>query len=152
MDERPGLDRLMTDQAVAITSMDAPIDRPRSLPDPAIRLAALRAPSCRRCFVDTVTTCTVRQASSAGVTIRRAYVECRVRSAGHAPPMPPRESRVNRGNRAADEAIRRLGMELRQARLAAGLSQPSLARTARMSPSKVSRVERGISRAVSIAA
>jgi transcriptional regulator with XRE-family HTH domain len=58
--------------------------------------------------------------------------------------MPPLERRRDRGRRAADQLLKRLGDELRIARTAAGLSQRTLAAMAGMSQAKVSRLERAI--------
>lgn len=64
--------------------------------------------------------------------------------------VPPSERRLARGNRAAADATHRLGADLRTARLTAGLSQRALADAARTSPTKVSRLERGVSPDASI--
>jgi transcriptional regulator with XRE-family HTH domain len=57
--------------------------------------------------------------------------------------MPTKERLLDRGNRNADRLRRVLGLELREARLAAGLSQKAVGSAARISYSEVSRIERG---------
>ena len=60
----------------------------------------------------------------------------------HAADMAPSERRVDRGSRQAAELRRRLGAELREARIKAGLSQRQVAASTGVSGSFVSRVER----------
>jgi transcriptional regulator with XRE-family HTH domain len=57
--------------------------------------------------------------------------------------MPPRDRAADRGSRRADAIVAELGRELRQARLAAGLSQVEIAGAVGLSSSLVSRIERG---------
>jgi transcriptional regulator with XRE-family HTH domain len=64
--------------------------------------------------------------------------------------MATTERRVDRGTRRGNRLVQELGRELREARIAAGLSQQALAHAAGLSHPTVSRIERGRSRAVSI--
>jgi transcriptional regulator with XRE-family HTH domain len=57
--------------------------------------------------------------------------------------MPSAERARDRGHRYARELIARLGAELREARISAGLSQAAVARAAGMSQSSVSKTEGG---------
>jgi len=57
--------------------------------------------------------------------------------------MPSRYRRVDRGNQSADRMLRRLGEEVRIARMGAGLSLRELARLTSSSRSHLSRIERG---------
>jgi transcriptional regulator with XRE-family HTH domain len=56
--------------------------------------------------------------------------------------MPSAERSLDRGTRRADRILRLLGDEVRDARIAAGLSQRSVAVAARISIAQVSRIER----------
>jgi transcriptional regulator with XRE-family HTH domain len=60
-----------------------------------------------------------------------------------------RERRVDRARYRADQALRRIGDELREARLTAGLTQSDLGAMVGISGSQVSRIELGQSRRVS---
>jgi transcriptional regulator with XRE-family HTH domain len=62
--------------------------------------------------------------------------------------MPVRERRVDRARYRADQAIRRLGEELREARLSSGWSQEELGSIVGISSSEVSRIELGQARRV----
>ncbi len=64
--------------------------------------------------------------------------------------MPVSERRVDRGHRQAELMRRRLGDELRTARIAAGLSQRQVGASAGVSGALVSRAERGLLRGVSL--
>jgi transcriptional regulator with XRE-family HTH domain len=64
--------------------------------------------------------------------------------------MPPRERAVERGARRGRHARQELGRELREARLAAGLTQAALGQAVRLSASTVSRVEAGLASQVTI--
>jgi transcriptional regulator with XRE-family HTH domain len=64
--------------------------------------------------------------------------------------MPPTDRPAARGRRVADEALQRLGRELRHARRGAGLSLEVLARAASISHSQVSRLELGQVRSASV--
>lgn len=64
--------------------------------------------------------------------------------------MSSRERRADRGHRIAGEICRDIGRELREARIAAGLSQARVGRVAGHSQSAVSRIERGRQRPVSV--
>jgi transcriptional regulator with XRE-family HTH domain len=64
--------------------------------------------------------------------------------------VPSKERLVDRGSRTGDRLRRSLGAELREARLAAGLSQGVVAGAARLSSSQVSRIERALLPGVSI--
>jgi len=66
--------------------------------------------------------------------------------------MATTQRRRDRGSRRADRIILTIGEELRDARLAAGLSQSFVADAAGMSRSQVSRIERGRLRTVSVLA
>src|SRR4051794_4282987 len=57
--------------------------------------------------------------------------------------MPANDRFVARSRRVAHEIVRRMCGEIRDARLALGLSQASVARQAGLSRSKVGRIERG---------
>lgn len=57
--------------------------------------------------------------------------------------MTSRERPVDRGNRISTADLDRTCIELRQARVAAGLSVAAVGRAARLSASEVSRIERG---------
>ena len=57
---------------------------------------------------------------------------------------------LDEARRRSDQMRRRIGEELRQARLQAGLSQANVARAAGCSGSTVSRIEHGLARTVSI--
>jgi transcriptional regulator with XRE-family HTH domain len=57
--------------------------------------------------------------------------------------MPTHERASDRGRREASRLISEIGSELREARLAAGISQTAVGRTAGMSHAAVSRIERG---------
>lgn len=57
--------------------------------------------------------------------------------------MPTRERPVDRGDRIATADLARAYTELRQARVAAGLSVAAVGKAAGLSPSEVSRIERG---------
>lgn len=61
-----------------------------------------------------------------------------------------KERLVDRGSRTADQLRRALGAELREARLAAGLSLMAVGSAARLSYSEVSRIERARLPAVSV--
>jgi transcriptional regulator with XRE-family HTH domain len=56
--------------------------------------------------------------------------------------MPTRERPIDRGNRIARADLVRVGAELREARVGAGLSLADVGRAAGLSPSQVSRLER----------
>jgi transcriptional regulator with XRE-family HTH domain len=58
--------------------------------------------------------------------------------------MPTRERPVDRGTRIARVDLTRVGSELRQARVAAGLSLREIGSAIGQSPSQVSRIERGL--------
>jgi transcriptional regulator with XRE-family HTH domain len=58
--------------------------------------------------------------------------------------MPTRERPVDRGTRIARADLARTGSELRQARVAAGLSLREIGSAIGQSPSQVSRIERGL--------
>jgi transcriptional regulator with XRE-family HTH domain len=58
--------------------------------------------------------------------------------------MPSAERRVDRGARNAAELVRRLGQEMREARVASGLSQTSLGSLVGISHTEISRLERGL--------
>lgn len=62
------------------------------------------------------------------------------------------QRRLDRGTRLGVEVLRRSGDELRQARLAAGLSQARLGAAARVSKAEVSRIERAAAPYVSVPA
>lgn len=64
--------------------------------------------------------------------------------------MPAAVRVVDEANRQAGDTRRRLGAEVRQARLAAGLSQRRVADALRCSSSTVSRVERGLVRDLTV--
>jgi transcriptional regulator with XRE-family HTH domain len=57
--------------------------------------------------------------------------------------MPSRYRRVVRGNQFADDVLHKLGYELREARLAAGLSLRDTERGSGISRAQISRLERG---------
>jgi transcriptional regulator with XRE-family HTH domain len=65
-------------------------------------------------------------------------------------PMPGQERVVDRGTRRGRAMVAEMGRELRDARLARGLSQQSIGSAVGMSPSIVSRVERGEIKGVSV--
>jgi len=58
--------------------------------------------------------------------------------------MPTSERAYDRARQRARQAIQRLGLELRTARLSAGRSQADVARAARISQAQVGRIERGV--------
>jgi transcriptional regulator with XRE-family HTH domain len=58
--------------------------------------------------------------------------------------MSTRENLVDRADREARRILTTIGREIREARMAAGLSQGALARAAGISHSQVSRLERGL--------
>jgi transcriptional regulator with XRE-family HTH domain len=62
--------------------------------------------------------------------------------------MTATDRRIDRAIRASEEARRRLGAEIRQARLEHDLSQATVARGAGLAPSTLSRLERGVTRSV----
>ncbi len=64
--------------------------------------------------------------------------------------MPARELPVERGAARGRSIVHDLGREIRDARLDRGVTQEEVARAARMSGPQVSRIERGMARAVSI--
>src|SRR3954454_16871163 len=64
--------------------------------------------------------------------------------------MPARERAVDRGTRSAARLVRDAGEEIRRARIAAGLSQGTIARAMSVSHSTISRLERGAVRNVSV--
>ena len=64
--------------------------------------------------------------------------------------MPAVVRRLDEALRRSDQLRRQLGNELRDARLAAGLSQAAVARVLGCAPSTISRVERGLVRGVSV--
>lgn len=64
--------------------------------------------------------------------------------------MPPAIRMLDEARRRSDHLRRKLGDELRQARLQAGLSQAPVARALGCSPSTISRIERGLVRSVAI--
>lgn len=64
--------------------------------------------------------------------------------------MATTERRVDRGTRRGQRLVQELGRELREARIAAGLSQVALSQAAGLSHPTVSRIERGQARGVSI--
>lgn len=64
--------------------------------------------------------------------------------------MPSRYRRIDQGNQHADKTLRRLGDELRIARLGAGLSLREIARQSGCSRSQLSRIERGQAATVSL--
>src|SRR4051794_29309393 len=66
--------------------------------------------------------------------------------------MPIRQGTIDLGDADADRLQRALGRELRQARMALGLSQRAVARAARLSASRVGRVERAETRDPSLLA
>jgi transcriptional regulator with XRE-family HTH domain len=61
-----------------------------------------------------------------------------------------REKAVDRGKRNGIRQLTEIGVVVRDARLASGLSQASVARAARTSQTQVSRLERGLSPRISI--
>lgn len=63
-------------------------------------------------------------------------------------PMTATDRRIDRAIRASDQARRRLGAEIRQARLEHDLSQVTVARGAGLARSTLSRLERGVARSV----
>ena len=58
--------------------------------------------------------------------------------------MPPRERALDRGARLARQDLTSLGNELRIGRVSRGLTLAQVGRSAGMSPSQVSRIERGL--------
>src|SRR5262245_6593781 len=64
--------------------------------------------------------------------------------------MPTHDRASDRGRRDAGRLVAELGSELREARLAAGVSQSSVARAAGLSHAAVSRIERGAAPYVSL--
>lgn len=62
--------------------------------------------------------------------------------------MVTRERRLDRGKRDAHRNLTRIGDELREARLSAGLTQRQAGSAAGISPSELSRIELGVSRRV----
>jgi transcriptional regulator with XRE-family HTH domain len=70
--------------------------------------------------------------------------------AGHAASMPTHERASDRGRYQASRLVSELGSELREARLAAGVSQAAVGRAAGVSHSAVSRLERGTAPYVSL--
>lgn len=64
--------------------------------------------------------------------------------------MPSRYRRIDQGNHRADRTLRRLGDEIRIARLGAGLSLRELARHSGYSRSHISRIEQGVAPGVSL--
>ena len=65
-------------------------------------------------------------------------------------PMPSAQRRFDRGSRVGIDVTRNLGVDVREARIAAGLSQRALAASARISASEVCRLENGMVRGASI--
>ena len=65
------------------------------------------------------------------------------------PGMATKERAADRGQRRGEELLRRLGGEIRQARIAAGLSQGDVAKAAGISTAPQSRIERARHRGVS---
>ncbi len=65
-----------------------------------------------------------------------------MRARPHALPMPTRERQIDRGIRTSRRILLSIGDELRQARLAAGLSQAVVAAASGLSPTQISRAER----------
>lgn len=61
----------------------------------------------------------------------------------HPHPMPGLERRRDRADRRAEHLLREAGLEIRNARLAAGLSQRTVATSAGMSQPRLSIIERG---------
>jgi transcriptional regulator with XRE-family HTH domain len=57
--------------------------------------------------------------------------------------MPTKERAIDRGHRQADRQLGTVGTELREARLAAGVSQTAVAQAAGTSRAEISRIERG---------
>lgn len=64
--------------------------------------------------------------------------------------MPSRYRRIDQGNHHADRTLRKLGEEMRCARLSAGLSLRELARNSGCSRSQLSRIEHGEAAGVSL--
>ena len=64
--------------------------------------------------------------------------------------MSTRDRLADRGARTAQHLVASVGTEIREARLAAGLSQATVARSARVSQPMLSRIERAQSRHVSV--
>jgi transcriptional regulator with XRE-family HTH domain len=64
--------------------------------------------------------------------------------------MPPRERLVDRGTRRARQARQEMGRELREARLAAGLTQKALGHAVAISRSEVGRIEAALRTTVSV--
>jgi transcriptional regulator with XRE-family HTH domain len=58
--------------------------------------------------------------------------------------MPSAQRRFDQGSRLARQLAQRLGEELREGRIAAGLSQAQVGAAARLSAAQVSRLERGL--------
>ena len=73
-----------------------------------------------------------------------------VRAPRHHVLVASREDPADRGGRRAWNALRSVASELRDARVGAGLSQLDIARAVGVSPSQVSRIERGVKTDVSI--
>ena len=64
--------------------------------------------------------------------------------------MPPKERAADRGSRTARRLNAELGREMRESRISAGLTQVVVGRAVRVSPSQVSRIERGLVKNVSV--
>src|SRR5450759_5325348 len=88
--------------------------------------------------------------SGTGAVGRECRVDPRISAARHDRRVASRESPADRGRRRARELIVEIGREAMNARLAAGLSQASVARAARTSRSSVSRIEGGRAPRVSV--
>jgi transcriptional regulator with XRE-family HTH domain len=64
--------------------------------------------------------------------------------------MAPKERAVDRGSRLARRLLIELGREIREARLASGLTQAQVALACGLAPSYISRIERGMAPGVSV--
>ena len=64
--------------------------------------------------------------------------------------MATRDRLLHRANRTANDLVRVCGAEIRLSRVTAGLSQRDVGDAAELSHATVSRIERGISREVSV--
>ena len=78
-------------------------------------------------------------------------VECQVSEACHPHGMPPRERAVDRGGRLARHDLRTIGPELRNARVARGLTTAEVAAVVGLSRSHVGRIERAVHPAATVA-
>jgi len=89
---------------------------------------------------------------SIGATVARGAIKdadhWQVSPVCHALVVPSIDRCRDRGRRDADEHLRQIGRELRDARLNADLSQDAVARAAACSRAEISRIERGASTAV----